>query len=130
MARPRFPERAAIVRLVCRSLSFALSLYTIIVFIVLSTKYGSTYGGSFAALITAILIDTSEIAGLADSSRTIPRLGIGRTAIMDLIVIGIGAWSLTEFAPSSINQVAKESETKMEGRELHVAAWYCTVVAG
>ncbi|KAG4414917.1 hypothetical protein IFR04_011940 [Cadophora malorum] len=90
MARPRIPNPNAIMRLTCRSFSLSLDPLSLIIFIVLSAKYGSTYGVTFATLIIAALLDMSEIAGLIDSSHTIPRLGIGRLAIVDLVVVGLG----------------------------------------
>ena len=63
MARPRIPSPNDIMRLTCRSLFLSLDPFSLIIFIVLSAKYGSTYGVTFATVshvLSSLLGDFSN----------------------------------------------------------------------
>ncbi|EMR69576.1 hypothetical protein UCREL1_3398 [Eutypa lata UCREL1] len=90
MARSRVPKPGAVVATIARLLGLSASVAVLAVLVYESVNWdakGKTYGVAISAAIVAILVDVSEIAGLIDSTRTIPRAPSGLMACEDVVVI-------------------------------------------
>ncbi|KAI1762945.1 hypothetical protein GGR53DRAFT_467794 [Hypoxylon sp. FL1150] len=87
MARPRAPKPSAIACAVARILGMGASVVLLANLIYESVNWGKTLGLSVTAAVIALIVDGSELMGLLDSSRTIPRVSAACVVCGDMLVL-------------------------------------------
>ncbi|KAI5865141.1 hypothetical protein GGS23DRAFT_594690 [Durotheca rogersii] len=86
MARPRIPRRSGITLAALRILAMGASVALLANLIYGSVNWGQTFGLSFTMVAIALLVDGTELAGLLDSSRAIPRVHPACVNVGDIVV--------------------------------------------
>ncbi|KAI1342472.1 hypothetical protein F5Y15DRAFT_305287 [Xylariaceae sp. FL0016] len=97
MSRPRAPRPMAIASILFRSLGMIVSVILLSNLVYESVHWadeGKTYWLSMLTAIAAIIIDGSEVTGLLDTTRTIPRTAPGCLICSDVIVICLAGPSI------------------------------------
>ncbi|KAI2462946.1 hypothetical protein F4781DRAFT_426764 [Annulohypoxylon bovei var. microspora] len=87
MARPRAPKTAAIASAIARILGLGASVVLLANLIYESVNWGKTLGLSVSVAVVAFVVDGSELMGLLDSTRTIPRISPSCVIFGDLLVL-------------------------------------------
>ncbi|KAI4863355.1 hypothetical protein F4820DRAFT_450111 [Hypoxylon rubiginosum] len=87
MARPRAPKPSAIAYAVARILGMGASVVLLANLIYESVNWGKTLGLSVTAAVIALVVDGSELMGLLDSTRTIPRVSASWVVCGDMLVL-------------------------------------------
>ncbi|KAI6085872.1 hypothetical protein F4821DRAFT_143963 [Hypoxylon rubiginosum] len=87
MARPRAPKPSAIACAVARILGMGASVVLLANLIYESVNWGKTLGLSITAAVIALVVDGSELMGLLDSTRTIPRVSASYVVCGDMLVL-------------------------------------------
>ncbi|XXG98177.1 Aminopeptidase Y [Hypoxylon texense] len=87
MARPRAPKPSAIACAIARILGMGASVVLLANLIYESVNWGKTLGLSITAAVIALVVDGSELMGLLDSTRTIPRVSPACVVCGDMLVL-------------------------------------------
>ncbi|KAI0140011.1 hypothetical protein F4776DRAFT_662146 [Hypoxylon sp. NC0597] len=87
MARPRAPRTAAIAGAIARILGLGASVVLLANLIYESVNWKKTLGLSISVAVIALVVDGSELMGLLDSTRTIPRVSPSCIVCGDLLVL-------------------------------------------
>ncbi|KAI1774989.1 hypothetical protein F4818DRAFT_441811 [Hypoxylon cercidicola] len=87
MARPRAPKPPAIARAVARILGMGATVVLLANLIYESVNWGKTLGLSITVAVIALVVDGSELMGLLDSTRTIPRVSAACVVCGDILVL-------------------------------------------
>ncbi|KAI1453471.1 hypothetical protein F4805DRAFT_443313 [Annulohypoxylon moriforme] len=87
MARSRAPKAAAIAGAIARILGLGASVVLLANLIYESVNWGKRLGLSISVAVIALVVDGSELMGILDSTRTIPRVSPSCVVFGDLLVL-------------------------------------------
>ncbi|KAI1405333.1 hypothetical protein F4819DRAFT_10913 [Hypoxylon fuscum] len=87
MARPRAPRAPAIAGAIARILGMGASVVLLANLIYESVNWAKTLGLSVTVAVVALVVDGSELMGVLDSTRTIPRASEPCVACGDVLVL-------------------------------------------
>ncbi|KAI0376283.1 hypothetical protein F5Y04DRAFT_266824, partial [Hypomontagnella monticulosa] len=87
MTRPRAPRASAVAGAIARILGLGASVVLLANLVYESVNWGKRLGLSIAVAVIALIVDGSELMGLLDSTRTIPRISPSCVVCGDLLVL-------------------------------------------
>ncbi|KAI2606563.1 hypothetical protein GGR54DRAFT_644177 [Hypoxylon sp. NC1633] len=87
MTRQRAPSAGAVAAALARILGMGASVVLLANLIYESVNWGKTLGLSVTVAVIALIIDGSELMGLLDSTRTIPRVSPSCLVSGDVVVL-------------------------------------------
>ncbi|KAI8963294.1 hypothetical protein F5Y11DRAFT_346634 [Daldinia sp. FL1419] len=117
MTRPRAPRAAAIAGAIARILGLGASVVLLANIIYESVNWGKTLGLSVSVAAIALLVDGSELTGLLDSTRTIPRVSPSCLICEDLLVLCLAIPSVFLIILSNVHETAADLPYPWEGTD-------------
>ncbi|KAI1100236.1 hypothetical protein F4804DRAFT_54627 [Jackrogersella minutella] len=127
MARPRAPRAAAIAGAIARILGLGASVVLLANLIYESVNWGKTLGLSVSVAVIALIIDGSELIGLLDSTRTIPRGSPSCIVCGDLVVLCLAIPSIVLIMRSNYHGALSDEPYPWESTDfLSLAVTYAT----
>ncbi|KAI2780650.1 hypothetical protein F4815DRAFT_124828 [Daldinia loculata] len=117
MTRPRAPRAAAVAGAIARILGLGASVVLLANLIYESVNWGKTLGLSVSVAVIALLVDGSELTGLLDSTRTIPRVSPSCLICEDLLVLCLAIPSIFLIILSNIHETAADAPYPWEGTD-------------
>ncbi|OTB05552.1 hypothetical protein M426DRAFT_21866 [Hypoxylon sp. CI-4A] len=128
MARQRAPRTTAIAGAIARILGLGTSVVLLANLIYESVSWGKTLGLSVSVAVVALAVDGSELTGLLDSTRTIPRASPLCLLCEDLVVLCLAIPSIFVIELSNHHNVPDDEEYPWQGtdllsRDVTIAIW-------
>ncbi|KAI1799710.1 hypothetical protein F4811DRAFT_76775 [Daldinia bambusicola] len=117
MTRPRAPRAAAIAGAIARILGLGASVVLLANLIYESVNWGKTLGLSVSVAVIALLVDGSEVTGLLDSTRTIPRVSPSCLISEDLLVLCLAVPSIILINLSNVRETAADAPYPWEATD-------------
>ncbi|KAI0160963.1 hypothetical protein GGR52DRAFT_153781 [Hypoxylon sp. FL1284] len=118
MARPRAPRSwataCAVARIIARILGMGISVVLLADLIYESVNWGKTLGLSITAAVVALVVDGSELMGLLDSTRTIPRVSATCVVCGDMLVLCLSIPSIFLIIRSGYGDLRSDDPVRWE----------------